>query len=104
MFSGLFQPSGAAERLCVSATNRFSHTHHNELGRLGEDLLPQFESGRGGEQVDALLVQVARLRVDIRSPEEEFLLAVSEDVMSNQVVQQNLTDSNEVQLIEVETN
>ena len=49
-------------------------------------------------------MQVARLRVDIRSPEEEFFLAVSEDVMSNQVVQQNLTDSNEVQLIEVETN
>ena len=43
-------------------------------------------------------MQVARLRVDIRSPEEEFFLAVSEDVMSNQVVQQNLTDSNEVQL------
>ena len=52
--------------------NNLFPTHHNKLGRLGEDLLPQFESGRGGEQVDALLVQVARLRVDIRSPEEEF--------------------------------
>ena len=48
------------------------HTHHNKLGRLGEDLLPQFESCRGRKQVDAFLMQVACFRVDLCRPEKGF--------------------------------
>ena len=65
---------GALSKIWIQHFKKGFHrlwlTHHNKLGRLSEDLLPQFESGRSWEEVDALLVKVSYLRVDVLCPEE----------------------------------